>query len=255
MGGKPMLPYERQEELLSSFSIGKILHPEDIVQKYGVSIATARRDLAALAKMPNIQKVYGGAVMLAPEPTDYPLEKRKASFIEEKDRIGRYCADIVRDGDLVLLDNGTTPPYVAKHLRNREVTVLTNSLLVVQELTGGKTDILILGGHYKPEQSCITGYETIKELNNYNIAFSFLSTSGFSTDGFSDFKRGEIELKKTAISRSLASYIICDHSKYGFVAPHRACSLADVNGIITDAGLPADAAALVRNAGANLILV
>lgn len=248
-----MLRYERQKQLLDMFTVGEVLHPEDIVNKFGVSLATARRDLKLLEELPYIQKVYGGAVKLEIDPDDTPLLERQHLNVKEKDAIGRWCANLVQDNDLIMLDNGTTPLYIARYLKERDITVLTNSLLIVNELASARPEVILLGGTLRKKELSITGYPTLNELKSYNIGKYFMSVSGLSPDtGVSDYHIDEIEVKKNAIACSRDVYLISDSSKFGFVAPRHLCRLDDVSMIITDNGLADAAFEEYKNAGATI---
>lgn len=233
------------------FSAGEVLHPEEVAKRFGVSMATARRDLKLLGELPNIRKVYGGAVKLENEPDDASLHERQHLHTKEKDAIGAYCAGLVRDGDLIMLDNGTTALSVAKNLRDRNITVVTNSLLVLNELASYRPEVVALGGNLRKEELSITGHTVLRELKSYNISKYFMSVSGLSPEtDVSDFHHDEIEVKKVAMSCSREVYIIADHSKFGFIAPRNICALSEVKQIITDTGLSEDEVGKYAEAGA-----
>src|SRR6185369_12329781 len=108
-----------------------------------ISLATARRDLDALAKDGKIQRIHGGAIALLSAPPEPPLSLRSAEQSEEKRRIGKAGADLVEDGDTVFLGSGTTVLEVAYNLRERQnLTVMTNSVPII-ELLKDKPDIML----------------------------------------------------------------------------------------------------------------
>lgn len=250
-----MLPYERQSKLLELFQSGGVVSPEDIMQRFGVSIATARRDLKCLEDQHYIKKVYGGAVLVDPSE-DAPLKERMTLHQEQKDAIGRACAEMVSNGDFIILDCGTTPPYIAKHLKEkRNLTVLTNSILVINELINTDVSLIILGGQLRKGELSIVGSSVLNMLEKYQVAKCFISASGVNIAyGVSDFVQDEIEVKKKAIKRSRQAIIVADSSKFNFAAPRHLCAFEEADVIITDSLLPPDTVSEFRAAGCNLML-
>lgn len=251
-----MLPYERQKHILELFQSGTIVSPEAVMKKFDVSIATARRDLKVLEELHQIKKVYGGAVLLGEEPQDAPLKDRMISHQDKKDAIGRACAAMIEDGDFVILDCGTTTRYVAMHMKNKkDVTVITNSVLVVNELINTDVSVIILGGQLRKGELSIVGPSAVSALEEYQVTKCFISASGLSLSfGMSDFLQDEIEVKKKSISRAAQVFILADSSKFNHTAPRFLCGLNTADAIITDAGLAPELVAEFQAAGCNLIL-
>lgn len=250
-----MLPYERQARLLELFRSGQVISPEDIMQKFGVSIATARRDLKRLEEQDFVKKVYGGAV-LNNQVEDAPLKERITLHQTQKEAIGRAAAELVSDGDFIILDCGTTNRCVAAALKcKRNLTVITNSLLAVNELLNSDVSLIILGGQLRKEEQSLVGPSVLNMLENYQAAKCFISASGLSLSyGASDFLSDEIEVKKKSIQRSCQVFLTADSSKFNYNAPRHLCALDDVDTIITDADLPVEVAQEFRQAGCDLIL-
>lgn len=250
-----MLPYDRQSQLLKLFQSGKVVSPEDVMRHFGVSIATARRDLNRLEEQHYVRKVYGGAVLID-RSEDAPLKERMTLHQERKASIGRTCADMVSDGDFIILDCGTTPRYIAMYLKEkRDLTVLTNSILVVNELINTDASLIVLGGQLRKGELSLVGPSVLSTLEGYQAAKCFISASGLSTAyGVSDFLQDEIEVKKASIKRSRQVIIVADSSKFNSTSPRHLCALEDADMIVTDSLLPPDTAAEFRAAGCNLIL-
>lgn len=251
-----MLPYERQSQVMELFQHKTLVSPEDIMKRFGVSIATARRDLSHLEEKQLVKKVYGGAVLTSNAGEDIPMKERMSLHQERKSAIGRYCAELVRDGDFIFLDYGTTPLYVARHLKKRKnVTVITNSVLVINELIDTDASIIVLGGQLRKEELSLAGISTVSALDEYQLAWSFLSVGGLSTDyGITDYHPDEIEVKKKAISRSRQTAFLADSSKFDNVSPRYICALDAVDLVVSDWSLAPDTAAAFRAAGCKLIL-
>lgn len=250
-----MLPYERQARLLELFQIGRVVSPEDIMQEFGVSIATARRDLKRLETQKQIKKVYGGAILLH-QTEDAPLRERMILHQKQKAAIGRAAANLVNDGEFVILDSGTTNRHVAAALKSKhDLTVVTNSFLVSDELVNSDVSLIVLGGQLRKDELSLVGTSTVDMLDNYQAAKCFISVGGLSLSyGVSDFLADEIAVKKKCIQRSCKVYLIADSSKFDYVAPCHLCELTAPDAIITDADLPAEKVKAFQSAGCRLII-
>lgn len=251
-----MLPYERQSRLFELFQSGEVISAEDIVQQFNVSIATARRDLKHLEDQQQIKKVYGGAVLIKEEDQDAPLKERMCKHQAEKDAIGRACAEMVQDGDFIILDCGTTALYAARYMKyKKNLTVVTNSVLVLNELTNSNVSVVILGGQLRKEELSLVGPSAVAGLDGFQAVKCFISASGLSLSyGVSDFVQDEIEVKKKSITRSSQVIVLADSFKFNYTAPRYLCALEDVHTFVTDASLDPDTEAAFRAAGCNLIL-
>ncbi|WP_325213787.1 DeoR/GlpR family DNA-binding transcription regulator [Oscillibacter sp.] len=250
-----MLPYERQALLLERFQSGHVMSAEDIMNHFGVSIATARRDLKRLEDQHHVKKVYGGAVLID-QNEDAPLRDRMILHSEQKAAIGRAAADLVNDGDFILLDSGTTNRQVAIALKKkRGLTVVTNSLLAADELINSDVSLIVLGGQLRKEELSLVGPSVVDMLDNYQASKCFISVSGLSLSyGMSDFLADEVAVKKKFLQRSCQIYLTADSSKFDYVAPRHVCGLTDADAIITDGDLPQETADKYRAAGCRLIL-
>ena len=130
---------ERQQRLLRFIEQQQRITVNQIVEHFDVSLATARRDLETLADQGKVQRVHGGAIAVRQAPPEPPVMQRAAEQSSEKARIGQAAADLIGDGETIFLSSGTTVLEVARRLRGkRDLTVITNSLLVVNELADAR---------------------------------------------------------------------------------------------------------------------
>ena len=146
-----MLAQERHALILDILREKKIIRISDIATQFGISNLTARRDLDALQAQQLIRRVHGGAVLLEQEngrgPGQAPVRPRGRNAQREEIRaIGKLAASLIRDGDVVFLGTGTTVLEVARHMRRlSNLTVMTNSLAVINELADSGNTIYVLG--------------------------------------------------------------------------------------------------------------
>ncbi len=192
----------------------------DLVAQFGVSDETIRRDLDQLAEEGLVQRGYGGAVLadhvrsaIAAIP---PVHQRTLQYSAEKDTIGRAAAALVEDGQMVIIDAGSTTWNVARHLRRcRDVTVVTNSLDVAQECAKNPNlSVHLTGGRLIARSMCVVGPQAEAELRRYHAHLAILGTTGISLDkGFACTDIFEAETKRAMAGSAERVVVVADHSK------------------------------------------
>ncbi|MBO0845655.1 MAG: DeoR/GlpR transcriptional regulator, partial [Nocardioides sp.] len=125
-----MLPAQRHAEILRLLRTSGANDVADLASRLGVSPSTIRRDLGWLSKRGHLRRVHGGATIRDDADERRPFSQVLGTDAGDKDRVGALAADLVADGDVVLLDIGTTTMQLACHLRGRQITVITSSLAV-----------------------------------------------------------------------------------------------------------------------------
>ena len=145
-----MLATERQNKIMQLLRENKIVKIADIVEIFDVSYETVRRDIKNLEKNKMIRRVYGGILANEEEEVKSTDEEVISSDMDtyEKSLIGEKAASLVEEGDTILIGMGQTLWEVAKQIKNkRNITVLTNSVYVINELIDSSVNLYILGGH------------------------------------------------------------------------------------------------------------
>src|SRR5512136_1755361 len=153
---------ERQQRLLRTIEQQRRITVNQIVAQFEVSLATARRDLETLADQGKVQRVHGGAIAVRLAPPEPPVLQRTSEQSSEKVRIGQAAVDLIADGETIFLSSGTTVLEVARRLRGkRNLTVITNSLLVVNELADApELSLICLGGMLRRSEMSLIGHIT-----------------------------------------------------------------------------------------------
>jgi len=168
--GQVALKEERHQYILELLgSEGRVL-AADLSSRYRVSEDTIRRDLRELASSGKIQRVHGGALPRRAEAV--PFVSRQQIDMESKIAIARAAADMIRDGQVVLIDGGTTNLRIASYLsRERSATIVTNSPPLALALADHpKLSVLMLGGNFLKEARVTTGIETIRQVESIRAA-------------------------------------------------------------------------------------
>ncbi len=233
--------FDRRQRVL------KLLHEQpgvrvaDIAQLLGVSEGTVRNDLNALAESGQLARVRGGAV-----PTDdRPGQSR--TFIDRlmvhhaaKQRIARWAADLIEDGDSILLDASTTVYHMADYLKDRRnLTVVTNGIEVGRKLAQNSSHtVMLLGGLLRPDGIPVTELLSEHILRDLHIKTAFVSCAGFTPEaGLTEADIHEAQLKSTMIGAAGSLVALIDAGKFGQVDLAPFARTDQVARVFTDSNL------------------
>lgn len=234
-----MIPSERQKKFLELLCKKDVVTISEFIETFNVSIETVRRDLAILEKQNKIEKIYGGAKLKSSSLTETSIENRMPINQLEKDYIGRKCCEFINDGDCIFIDSGSTTYHIASHIKNKKnLTIITNSIPVINELMNSDFDVIIIGGKIRHSECSIVTYDYMFNFAQLNISKSFICASGITIEnGISDFNMQEAATRKTIIERSQEVYVTADSSKFGRNVTVNIAPLEKIDYIITDSYL------------------
>ena len=235
-----MLSEERRNEILEIIHRDKVIKIKDITDKYGISVATARRDLDILEEQLYVKRIYGGAAALTPSGTEPLYITREVENRAKKIAIGKAAAALVNEGDTVLLDIGTTTLEVARNLKKiKDLTVLTSSVTIMLELANTGVTVYSLGGKLRPHELSMSGSITLNALEQFHVQKAFIGAAGVTfEEGISDFNYEETQVRLLAIQRAKEAILVVDSSKFGINAFAVSCPLTSFHTIVTDTDLP-----------------
>ncbi len=215
----------------------------------GVSRMTVRRDLNTLTSSGAIERAWGGAVvqniMLSTE-TPYALKRRENE--EVKRRIGQQAARLVGDGDVVILDAGSTTFHVATQLRGkRDVTVVTNDLKIAVELASFHSlTVITAGGVLQHDSFTQLSPQTEEFFRGIHVNWAFLGADAVDLNhGVSTRTLQAVAVKQAMIEAATEAILLVDHSKFDRHAFVRFCRIDDLTALITDRATPDDTLALL----------
>jgi len=225
-------------------------------QQLGVSEMTIRRDLDWLASRSLVTRIHGGAAVHQANPTEKSFEVRSKEYNSQKNSIGWAAAQIINDGDRIILDGGTTTQYIARHLENKQkLTVITNNLPVATELAlNPQIETIVLGGILKHKEQCTVGGMVVRALASLSAGKLFLSATGFNLkNGATDPDMRETEVKQAMIRAADEIILAVDSSKYGNSALMQIAPLETIHKIITDDSMPLEAISALESLGIIVI--
>lgn len=252
-----MLKEERKRKISQFIKENKKATVAELSRLFGVSESTIRRDLEELDEQGIIQRAHGGAIIAeraAPEP---PIIQRMAENEEEKRRIGRAAAELVRDGETVFLGSGTTTLEVARNLVDRDdLTVITNALNIAN-LFAGKPNItvIVVGGLLRHSELSMIGYITeqvLKELHADKVIMGIRAIS--VQDGLTNDYLPETMTDRAIINFSSEVILVADHTKFGKVSTVLVAPVTSVDKIVTDTAAPPEIIKELGELGIEVIL-
>ena len=230
------LKEERHQYILELLgSEGRVL-AADLSGRYRVSEDTIRRDLRELASSGRIQRVHGGALPRRAEAV--PFVSRQQIDMESKIGIARAAADMIRDGQVVLIDGGTTTLRIAVYLsRERSATIVTNSPPLALALADHpKLSVLMLGGNFLKEARVTTGIETIRRVESIRADLCFLGMCSLHPEvGITVGDQEEAYVKQAMIGASMEVVGLISLGKMGTSLPYLVGPASRLTRLITDA--------------------
>jgi DeoR family transcriptional regulator of aga operon len=248
---------DRQIQILQLLGRQQRLSVAEICAAFEVSQATARRDLESLAGQGKLQRVHGGAIALVQTPPEQPMLQRQNEQAEEKARIGQAAAALVRPKETIFLGSGTTVLEAARLLRGRrELTVLTNSLPVVNALAGADgITIICLGGMLRESELSFIGHITEQALAEVRADKVFMGTRAISLEyGLTHEYLPETMTDRAILKAGKEIIVLADHTKFGRAATVRLAPLESIHTLITDNGTPLEFLETVQERGVGVIV-
>lgn len=215
---------------------------------------TVRRDLVQLAASGLLYRTRGGAMKVSLATDQFQFANKTAVNAERKDYICQLAAQEIQEGDVIFMDCGSTVFRLCPFIRNKRITVITNSLPVVAELMSSDVTVNLVGGEVDKERQAVHGLMAEEHIGRYRANRAFIGVDGISLQkGLSANSEKEASTAVAMARQTENVYLLCDSSKletdkYLYFAP---LSLFDV--LITDNETKPDVVAAYRKAGISLI--
>jgi len=245
--------YDRRQRLLGLIRKDPALRVPEIARLLGVSQGTIRNDLNALAEEKQLIRVRGGGVALADSslPRSSAFAARVITNQEAKLLIGRRAAELVEDGDSLLLDASSTVYHMAQHLRERRgLRVVTNGIEIACLLAQNPANTVnLVGGILRPGIESVVGPWSERFLQDVRIKTAFVSCSGFTPEGgMTEVDVYEAQFRVKAIESASQVVALIDSSKFGKLDMTPSVRLDQISILFTDANLPPEWSARLQAA-------
>mgnify|MGYP000915928983 CR=1 FL=1 len=227
---------KRIEKIRDYIYLNKTVTLDRICEQFDISKSTLRRDLEEILQSGDIKKIYGGGTVL-PQRQLISFKERNIANPEAKRKIASAAADLVKEGDIIFLDSGTTTlPVIDFITKKKRVTILTNNVeIILRAIPYENINIISLSGTLSRKTLSFTGATAEQVLQHYNISKAFMATTGFSvSNGVTNSSPVESEIKRTAVQRSQHVYLLADSSKFNAVSLVTYCDLNQIDLLITE---------------------
>lgn len=240
---------------------GKVIVSE-LVDMFHVTETSIRRDLNILEDNKRLKRIHGGAIPIPGNFRTDSFAEKESLHIKSKESIGQVAASMVKQGDIILLDSGTTTLQIIRNIPsslrvNNLVTIVTNSIPVAHEvLAWPSPNLTILGGIYLPDYQATVGPQTVTQLNELSANIAFLGTDGLTLHGGATTANVLMaEIDRLMVEHSRRAVLVTDSSKIGRVGFTPVKPISSYDTIITDSNAQQDFIDAIREMGVELILV
>lgn len=228
---------------------------QELINHFGVSINTLRRDLDELEARGHVTKKYGGAAASTP-PSLTPMPRRFQMHVQSKRAIGECAASVIPDGATVFIDSGSTTYNIVRCLdQKRGLTLVTHSLVALNEASALKeVNTISLGGIYNASLGAFVGFSALETVKTLSVKIAVMAATGVSIrHGLSNTTYFEAEIKRAVTARAEKIVLLADRTKFGKEALITYCPLERVSAVVTDVPPPAEYAQFFREKGIALL--
>lgn len=243
---------ERQSKILSLLNRDELTSVNELSLRLNVSSVTIRQDLTFLEGEGLLRRIHGGAVLKDADD----LSIRLSVNYDKKLRIAKKVAEMVREGETVLIESGSTNALLARELIKKNVTIVTTNVYIARQFRANEqASIILLGGIYQQKSESLVGKITKVSLDNINFDKAFIGIDGYTIKaGFTIRDLFRAEISSYIIKKSGNVFIVSDSSKFGKTELTNICYPTDIAHIATDDDLPHTFREEFKLAGLNLIL-
>lgn len=239
---------ERDRAIMALLSEHGLLSVGELAVRFGVSEVTVRSDLKSLEDRGLLTRTRGGAV----PALHRDILERQSERVEEKARIAKAAAELVQDGDVIMVEAGTTTAQVTRYLTGkRDIHIVTNSTLAFGYARANPAlQVTVTGGEFRRPTESLVGPLALETIARLNVRLAFVGTDGFSVaKGMTTHLVEGAEIVRAMKTHAEKTVLVADASKYGRVGFASVLPLSAVDLIITDTGLDAKAQAELADAG------
>lgn len=248
-----MSPLKRHEKIMEALISGQEVTVVELSELLQVTGKTVREDLDKLESLGLLVRIHGGARLA--QDNQYGILTSKGvtdKHSREKVQIAKRALEYIMPGDIIALDGGSTTLEMAKRLDNQPMTVITNDLFIINELTKKDKILLVVPGGSRV-RNVLVSEDAPRIISELNIHKAFISATAVHPEfGLSIFTGDLVPLKKALIQTAQQVYGVVDHNKFGQFALRTFASCSEMDVIITDHGLSEETAEGFRQSGITL---
>lgn len=239
-----MFGEERKAQILQLIETQQRVDVQALCEQFQVSESTVRRDLREMEEAGLLRRTHGGAISLKNVNFELSFSEKEIAYMNEKKAIAKKAAALIRDGETVLLDSGTTTHCLLREIGSAltKLTIVTNSLMLPRDfkLPPG-IEVIVLGGVFRPDVLSLVGPFAEACLGMIKVDKAFMATNGFDLkEGLTTPNILEADIKRKMMKRAETVILLADSSKANQISFSRFAAWEDVDTFITDTGIPGE---------------
>ncbi|EPX86523.1 transcriptional regulator, DeoR family [Rubellimicrobium thermophilum DSM 16684] len=251
-----MIAAQRQAEILRLLEDRGTIRISDLSERLGVSLETVRRDVKILVSNGSVLHRHGG-IMLPSALREAPFDRRMRENAAAKRLIARLTARMIRDGESVMLDTGSTTSFLARELlEHRRLTVVTNSPDIARLLaTVNGNAVHMAGGALDRDSGAALGLSAIEFVSRFWVDHAIISAGALHPErGIMDYRLEEAEFARAVLARGVRRVVVCDISKFERPGLVQVCGWQGIDSLVTDRPPPAEAQKALEAAGVQILI-
>ena len=248
----------RKQQILNLLTARGYTNVTELASRFNVTTETIRRDLNELEQENLVMRIHGGAIAAAKRSPEVEYQNRGQYLMQEKKDIARYAAELINDGETVIIMSGTTTLAMSEFLlQKKNLTVITNSILLCAELAASQNiEVFILGGKVRNGNFSVSGPISMENLSVFNPDKTIIGIGGISIEkGLTDHRMDETLLTRNCLKAAGMTIGVADHSKFGTITSYTIGPSRMLNYLITSDVTPESACAPYIKEGIHVVRV
>lgn len=237
-----MLASERLIYIKQQLETKKVLNLRDISNELGISESTVRRDFEELERQGVLHRVHGGVIKtkiesILSDTVELTMNEKAVMNSDVKRKVCYEAAQLVKDGDCVFIDGGTSLMYMFDYLCDKEIKIVTHSVLRVPNINSSiKAEIIVVGGKYIPSYKMNVGPIAVETMEKFSFDYAFIGCTGVDLSEKIAFTADmdTANIKQIAIRNSLSKYLLIDVTKLNVRGFYKFHSLNSFDAVFTD---------------------
>ncbi len=228
---------EREQEILKLLVSHGYMSVSELSEQLFTSESSIRRHLTSLQNQGLVKRNYGGVELLTKNSQILPFATRAYRDIPQKQEIARKACKLIKDDDVIFLDQSSTTFFLAYELMKRShLTIITNNIEILSLLSATEHEVISTGGRLSREnRSCLVGDDAIQCFSQIRADHAFFSTKSLASDGtLFDCNREEVFVRNTMIANAANKVYLCDTGKFDTYSSYKQGTLRDVDYIVTE---------------------
>lgn len=264
-----MYPEERMQVIYEKVKKNGKIDVDEITNEFGISKSTARSDLTELAARGLVKRTHGGAIAVTEQKMEekvdlinvnFRVDERIVRNAKEKEAIGKLAASMIKDGETIMIDGGSTTMCVSKYFGSeRKLTIITNSYLILESLLPyNNLTVYMAGGLVYKENAIMIGDFTNDFCRNFRTDKVIIGIDGLSIENgltVADSNMPAVaSIKRKMLESGVKKIVVCDHTKFERVCLLPIAAINKIDCIITDSKVSRDMVQAVREKGVEVLI-